>query len=339
MKNNHFALWALALSTFAIGVTEFAPMALLSVMSKDLAIPLETASWAVSIYALGVAIGAPLLTAMSQNMERKKLVLWVLLLFVLGNALAGFSWDFASLLFARLITGFAHGVFLAIGAPIAMACVAENKKGSAVATLFSGLTIAIIVGVPLSTFLGQNMGWRYAFLLIAFLGTLSYVATLLLLPKIQVGISTSVRTQFQTLKEKPIILGYTLSILGFGSSFVFFPFLAHWLGSSTNISVEYLSICTFLYGTGIALGNYFGGKLSNKNPLRTVFLVCLWQMLCMVALYVFATQAVLVYILLFCLGVGCFAIVPATQFYIIHLATQKKSKQHKHSLCLQYFCF
>jgi multidrug resistance protein len=159
-KSGTLALFALAISAFGIGTTEFVPVGLLASIADDLNIGITLAGLLISGYALGVAIGAPILTALTNRMSRKSLLMTLMVVFIIGNVVAALSPNFELLIIARFITAFSHGVFFSIGATIAVQLVSPEKKASAIALMFTGLTIAIVTGVPLGTYVGQAFGWR-----------------------------------------------------------------------------------------------------------------------------------------------------------------------------------
>ena len=178
------ALFALTISAFAIGTTEFVIVGLIPTIANDLGVSLPSAGLLVSLYALGVAIGAPVLTALTGKWNRKNLLLTLMLLFTLGNIVAYFSPNYESLIIARILTGLAHGVFFSIGSTIATSLVSKDKEASAIAIMFTGLTVALVTGVPLGTFIGQEFGWRFTFLAVSALGLVSLLGSLLLFQKI-----------------------------------------------------------------------------------------------------------------------------------------------------------
>ena len=175
------ALLALTISAFAIGTTEFVIVGLVPAIANQLAISLPSAGLLVSIYALGVAVGAPVLTALTERFPRKQLLVALMVLFTAGNILAWQAPDYTTLVIARLLTGLAHGVFFSIGSTIATSLVPKEKAASAIAIMFGGLTVALVTGVPLGTFIGQHFGWRETFLAVSLLGVIALVASLLLL--------------------------------------------------------------------------------------------------------------------------------------------------------------
>ncbi len=177
------ALLALTLSAFAIGTTEFVIVGLLPTIGTDLGVSLPSAGLLVSLYALGVAIGAPVLTALSGKVPRKLLLLSLMVLFTVGNLLAWKAPGYESLVLARIVTGLAHGVFFSIGSTIATSLVPKEKAASAIAIMFTGLTVALVTGVPLGTFIGQHLGWRETFLAVSALGVIAFIGSLLFVPK------------------------------------------------------------------------------------------------------------------------------------------------------------
>lgn len=217
------ALLALTLSAFAIGTTEFVIVGLIPTVAADLGLNLPSAGLLVSLYALGVAVGAPVLTALTGKLPRKTLVLALMLLFTLGNLLAWQAPGYTSLVVAGLVTGLAHGVFFSIAATIATSLVPKEKAASAIATMFSGLTVALVTGVPLGTFIGQHFGWRATFLAVAALGVLAFIGSLLFLPaKLQRSQPASLLQQLAVLRQPRLLLVYTMTAVGYGGSFIAF---------------------------------------------------------------------------------------------------------------------
>ena len=181
-RKNTFALIALAISAFAIGTTEFISVGLLPLIAEDFHVGITTAGLTVSIYALGVTIGAPVLTAITSNFSRKSLLLWIMIVFIIGNSLAAFAPNITILLIARIVSAFAHGIFMSIGSTIAADLVEKEKRASAISIMFSGLTVATVTGVPFGTFIGQHFGWRLAFIIIVIIGIIAFIANSVLIP-------------------------------------------------------------------------------------------------------------------------------------------------------------
>ncbi len=221
------ALLALTISAFAIGTTEFVIVGLIPTMAADLGVSIPSAGLLVSLYALGVAVGAPVLTALTGKVPRKMLLLGLMLLFTIGNLVAWQAPGYTSLVVARVLTGLAHGVFFSIGSTIATSLVPKEKAASAIATMFSGLTVALVTGVPLGTFIGQHFGWRATFLAVAALGVVAMLISLFFIPStLKHNQPASVLQQLQVLKQPRLLLVYAMTAVGYGGSFVAFTYLA-----------------------------------------------------------------------------------------------------------------
>ncbi|MBN9135136.1 MAG: MFS transporter, partial [Phyllobacterium sp.] len=215
------ALLALTISAYAIGTTEFVIVGLLPTVAGDLGITLPLAGLIVSVYALGVTFGAPVLTALTGKIERKPLLLGLMALFIVGNTAAALSPTYELLLVARVLSAFAHGVFFSVGATIAADLVAPNKRASAIAMMFLGLTVAIVTGVPLGTFIGQQLGWRATFWAVAGLGVIAFVAIAVLLPAtIAKAAPARLIDQVRVLGSGRLLLAFAMTALGYGGTFV-----------------------------------------------------------------------------------------------------------------------
>lgn len=201
------ALFALTISAFAIGTTEFVIVGLVPTIAQQLAVSLPSAGMLVSIYALGVAIGAPVLTALTGRLPRKQLLVALMVLFTAGNLLAWQAPGYMTLIVARLLTGLAHGVFFSIGSTIATSLVPKEKAASAIAIMFGGLTVALVTGVPLGTFIGQHFGWRETFLAVSLLGVIALMSSQLLIPaNIPGRAAASIRDQVKVLTHPRLLL-------------------------------------------------------------------------------------------------------------------------------------
>ncbi|MDE2035148.1 MAG: MFS transporter, partial [Pseudomonas sp.] len=270
------ALLALTLSAFAIGTTEFVIVGLLPTIGADLGVDLPSAGLLVSLYALGVAIGAPVLTALTGKVPRKLLLLSLMVLFTLGNLLAWQAPSYESLVLARIVTGLAHGVFFSIGSTIATSLVPKEKAASAIAIMFTGLTVALVTGVPLGTFIGQHFGWRETFLAVSALGLIAFIGSLLYVPKnIAHSKPASLLQQLQVLKQPRLLLVYAMTAVGYGGSFIAFTYLAPILQDISGFSAGTVSLVLLVYGISVAIGNIWGGKLADKrgpiSALKIIF--------------------------------------------------------------------
>jgi len=315
------ALWALTISAFGIGTTEFVIVGLLPTMAKDLHISIPSAGLLVSLYAIGVAIGAPILTALTSRVPRKQLLISLMALFIVGNGLASLAPGFVPLVIARIITGFAHGVFFSIGSTIAAALVLAEKRASAIAIMFAGLTVAIVTGVPFGTYIGQQFGWRATFIGVAVLGIIGLVASWILVPNnLANEKAASLKTQLKVITNKRLVLGFLMTALGYGGTFVAFTYLSPILQEITGLSESVVNIVLLLYGVAIAIGNIVGGKVANKNPLKALLWMFTLQALVLL-LFTFTVQyTVLAMITLFIMGALSFANVPGLQLYVVQTA-------------------
>ncbi len=315
------ALFALTIAAYAIGTTEFVIVGLLPTVANDLHITLPLAGLIVSVYALGVTFGAPVLTALTGRIERKPLLLGLMGLFILGNSAAALSPSYEMLLVARVISAFAHGVFFSVGATIAAGLVPEDRRASAIAMMFMGLTVAIVTGVPLGTLIGQIFGWRATFFAVAALGIVAFIGIASLLPStLQKAPAASLMEQLRVLASWRLLLAFAMTALGYGGTFVTFTFLASILQELTGFAESTVSLVLVLYGLAIAAGNLAGGRIADRDPVKALGWLFGLQAL-VLALFTFtATSAPAALLTLVALGFLSFANVPGLQLYVVQLA-------------------
>lgn len=316
------ALWALTLSAFAIGTTEFVIVGLIPVLAASLQVSLPSAGLLVSFYALGVAIGAPLLTALTGRVPRKPLLLGLMALFIVGNLLAWQAPDYYTLLAARVLTGLAHGVFFSIGSTLATSLVSKDKAASAIALMFSGLTVALVTGVPLGTWLGQMFGWQSVFLAVAVLGVIAFTGSLVLVPKhLPQPVPSSVLAQLAVLKKPRLLLVYAITALGYGGSFVAFTYLAPLMEQITGFAPSGVALVMLVYGVSVAAGNIWGGKLADqKGPVRALQIIFSLLALVLFALTFTVHSPVLVVATVLAWGAVAFGNVAGLQVYVVQQA-------------------
>ncbi|MBO0586287.1 MFS transporter [Sporosarcina sp. E16_8] len=320
-RRSMFALLALAVSAFAIGTTEFISVGLLPLISHDLDISVTTAGLTVSLYALGVMIGAPVLTSLTSRMPRKKLLLWIMIVFIIGNGIAAGATSVTVLLVARVISAFAHGVFMSIGSTIAADLVPENRRASAISIMFTGLTVATITGVPFGTFIGQQFGWRFAFVAIVVIGIIGFIANSILVPSdLRQSTPTTIRDQVKLITNSRILLVLTITALGYGGTFVVFTYLSPLLQTITGFKQGTIVIILLVYGIAIALGNMIGGKLSNKNPIGSLFYMFIAQATVLFILTFTAPFKVVGLVTILFMGLFAFMNVSGLQVYVVMLA-------------------
>lgn len=316
------ALLALTLSAFAIGTTEFVIVGLIPTMANDLQVSLPSAGLLVSLYALGVAIGAPVLTALTGKWNRKSVLLGVMSLFVIGNLLAWQAPGYPTLVVARILTGLAHGVFFSIGSTIATGLVSKEKAASAIAIMFTGLTVALVTGVPLGTYIGQQFGWQSTFLIVALLGLIALLGSMLLVPRnLPQPPATKLVAQLKVLTQPRLLLVYAITALGYGGTFTAFTFLAPILEQVSGFSTHMISLIMLVYGGSVAVGNLWGGKLADKmGPIKALTLIFtgLAAILLVFNITAFNPLAAVATILIW--GAFAFGNVPGLQVYVVKLA-------------------
>ena len=316
------ALFALTLSAFAIGTTEFVIVGLIPTIAEQLNVSLPSAGLLVSLYALGVAIGAPVLTALTGKLPRKWLLVGLMALFTVGNLLAWQAPGYESLIVARILTGLAHGVFFSVGSTIATGLVAKEKAASAIAIMFSGLTVALVTDVPLGTWIGQVFGWRETFLVVSLLGLVAMVGSILLVPgNLPKGAASSVREQLSVLTKKPLLLVYAKTALGYGGAFTAFTFLAPILQQVSGFSAGAVSLILLVYGVSVAVGNIWGGKLADRmGPLPALKLLFAGLAVVLLVLTFTAPHPVLAVLTVLVWGAFAFGNVPGLQVLVVKQA-------------------
>ncbi|MEB7886912.1 MFS transporter [Serratia fonticola] len=318
------ALLALTISAYAIGTTEFVIVGLIPTIAEQLNVTVPSAGLLVTLYAIGVAIGAPVLTALTGRVPRKMLLVGLMVLFTLGNLLAWQSPSYESLVVARLLTGLAHGVFFSVGSTIATSLVAKEKAATAIAIMFGGLTVALVTGVPLGTFIGQHFGWRETFLAVSLIGMVAIIASLILIPNnIKNQASASIREQLQVLTHPRLLLIYAVTALGYGGVFTTFTFLAPMMQELAGFSAPAVSWILLAYGIAVAIGNIWGGKLADRHgAVRALsFIFAVLAALLLVFQFT-ASHSAAALLTVVVMGVFAFGNVPGLQVYVVQKAEQ-----------------
>ncbi|WP_274851467.1 MFS transporter [Serratia marcescens] len=318
------ALLALTISAFAIGTTEFVIVGLIPTIAEQLGVTVPSAGLLVTIYALGVAIGAPVLTALTSRIPRKLLLVGLMVLFTLGNLLAWQSPSYESLVVARLLTGLAHGVFFSIGSTIATSLVAKEKAASAIAIMFGGLTVALVTGVPLGTFIGQQFGWRETFLAVSLIGAVATLASIILVPSnIKNQGSAGVREQLKVLTHPRLLLIYAITALGYGGVFTTFTFLAPMMQELAGFSAPTVSWILLAYGVAVAVGNIWGGKLADRHgAVRALSFIFAALAVLLLVFQFTASHSIAALLTVIAMGVFAFGNVPGLQVYVVQKAAQ-----------------
>lgn len=316
------ALFALTLSAFAIGTTEFVIVGLIPTMAADLSVSLPSAGLLVSLYALGVAVGAPVLTALTGNWPRKKVLLTVMSLFVLGNLLAWQAPGYNTLVMARILTGLAHGVFFSIGSTIATGLVSKEKAASAIAIMFTGLTVALVTGVPLGTYIGQTFGWQATFLIVAILGFIALIGSAALVPSnLKQPPATKLSAQLKVLTQPRLLLVYAITALGYGGTFTAFTFLAPILEEISGFNSSAIGLIMLVYGVSVAVGNIWGGKMADSmGPIKALTVIFVGLALVLLVFNFTAYNPIAAVLTILVWGAFAFGNVPGLQVYVVNLA-------------------
>ena len=319
MKIN-FPLLALAIGAFAIGTTEFSPMGFLPEIAQDLSVSIPRAGILISAYALGVMLGAPLMTLWLSHYSKRKSLILLMMIFTLGNLLATLAPSYLGLIGARIITSLNHGAFFGIGSVVAASVVPKDKQASAVTMMFMGLTIANIGGVPLATWVGQHIGWRMAFLGISLLGLITIFSLWKALPEGQSSMKPNVRQDLGVLTRLPVILALLTTVMSAGAMFALYTYIAPSLNSFTQASPELITLMLVLIGVGFSIGNHLGGKFADLSLDKTLISFLVLLMLMMLLFPVLATTAIGAGLALIIWGAAAFAVVPPLQMRVMSVA-------------------
>lgn len=316
------ALLALTLSAFAIGTTEFVIVGLVPTIAQDLGVSLPSAGLLVSLYAIGVAIGAPVLTALTGRWQRKSVLLSVMTLFVLGNILAWMAPSYSSLIIARILTGLAHGVFFSIGSTIATSLVSRDKEASAIAIMFTGLTVALVTGVPLGTWIGQSFGWRATFMVVALLGLIALIGSAFLVPKnLKQSAPASLASQLKVLTQPRLLLVYAMTAVGYGGTFTAFTYLAPILEQVSGFESGAIGLIMLVYGVSVAVGNIWGGRLADRmGPIKALNIIFAALALVLLVFTFTAGNQIAAVLTILIWGAFAFGNVPGLQVYVVKLA-------------------
>lgn len=316
------ALLALATGAFAIGTTEFAPMGLLPVIADGVKVSIPTAGMLVSAYAIGVMVGAPIMTLLFSRFGKRAALMSLMLIFTVGNLLSAFAPGYTTLLLSRLVTSLNHGAFFGLGAVVAASVVPKEKQASAIAAMFMGLTVANIGGVPAATWIGQQVGWRLAFGGTAALGLVTMGALWLALPKGEPGTPPDVRRELKVLTSREVLLAMGTTVLGSGAMFALYTYVAPMLTDITHATPGFVAFALVLIGIGFTLGNSLGGRLADWSLDGATKLILAALAVVMVLLPLLLKTHVGAAIGLIAWGAAAFGIVPPVQMRVMQAAAQ-----------------
>ncbi len=313
------ALYALTAGAFGIGVTEFVIMGLLIDVSKDLGVSISAAGLLISGYALGVVIGAPILGAISGKWSKKTLLMALMVVFTIGNLACALAPDYWTLMAARVLTAFAHASFFGVGSVVATSLVAPNKKASAIAIMFTGLTVANILGVPFGTWLGQAYGWRSTFWTVTLIGIAALAVIALLVPKDKASDAQKEGSQgvAAVLGRRSVILGLLTTVLSWVGVFAGFTYIAPILTEITGFSAAAVSPILLVFGGGLVVGNLFGGWLADRHLMPTIIGSLIALSVVLLAMTATIHQPVLAVISIALFGAAAFATVAPLQMWVL----------------------
>jgi DHA1 family inner membrane transport protein len=310
-------LFALAIGAFAIGTTEFSPMGMLPVIADGVQVSIPTAGMLVSAYAIGVMLGAPVMTLLFSRFGKRAALMSLMFIFTLGNLLSALAPDYATLLLSRLVTSLNHGAFFGIGAVVAANVVPKEKQASAIAAMFMGLTVANVGGVPAATWLGQQVGWRLSFASTSGLGLLTIAA-----PSGEPGARPDVRRELKVLARPEVLLAMGTTVLGASAMFALYTYVAPVLDEITHASPGFVAFSLVLIGIGFTLGNTLGGRLADWSLDGATKLILAALAIIMTLLPLMLTTHLGAAIGLVIWGAAAFGIVPPVQMRVMQAATQ-----------------
>ncbi|WP_353171246.1 MFS transporter [Acinetobacter rudis] len=320
MKKINLPLLALAVGAFAIGTTEFSPMGFLPEIAESLNISIATAGMLISAYALGVMLAAPFMTLLFGHLPRRKTLVILMAIFTIGNLLAAIAPSYWGLMGARIITSLNHGAFFGIGSVVATSVVPKEQQTSAVAAMFMGLTLANIGGVPLATWVGQNIGWRTSFIAIALLGVITMSALYKAIPADLVGQRPDVKAELKVLIRPAVLTALLTTVFSAGAMFSLYTYIAPSLQNLTHATPMFITSMLIIIGIGFSVGNHLGGKLADRSLYKTLIGFLILLIVVMLVFPILATTTVGASIALFVWGVAAFAIVPPIQICVMSVA-------------------
>ena len=314
------ALYALMAASFSIGTGEFVIVGLVPGLATNLQVSVPAAGLLVSVYALSVALGSPFVAAMLSPVSRRRALLTLMLMFVIGDVACAVAPGFRFLLAARVATALAHGAFFGIASTVAAELAPPGKAARAVALLFTGLTVANILGVPIGTWIGQAAGWRATFAFVAVLAAVSLAAMMVWMPHRLGHTSEGVRHELAALRQVQIWLAMLVSMLSSAALFAVLTFLTPLLEKETGLTPHGTTLALFLFGAGLTVGGLVGGRMADRNTLAAMHALLVADAIALVVLYFLVHSGVLVFVAIFLWGIAAFALVPPLQNRVVSAA-------------------
>ncbi|HEY4249759.1 MAG TPA: MFS transporter [Roseomonas sp.] len=315
------ALYALTAGAFGIGVTEFVIMGLLIEVGTDLGVSTSAAGLLISGYALGVVAGAPLLTTLTAAWPRKTVLLALMGIFTIGNLACALAPSYGLLMGARVLTAFAHGTFFGVGSVVATGLVAPDRRASAIAVMFTGLTVANILGVPFGTWLGQHLGWRATFWAVTLVGIIALAIIAFAVPRDRTAPeATDWRADFRAMARRPMLLGLLTTVLGFAGVFAVFTYIAPILTRITGFGADAVSPILLVFGGGLVIGNLVGGRVADRRLVPALLGSFALLALILLLMGVAVESRITAVLFVGLLGAAGFATVPPLQLWVLDKA-------------------
>lgn len=321
-QNATWPLLALAVGAFGIGTTEFGPMGMLPTIARGVEVSIPAAGMLISAYAIGVMIGAPIMSLLLAKWPQRKALMALMAIFTVGNLLSAIAPDYLTLMLARVVTSLNHGAFFGIGSVVAASLVPKEKQASAVAAMFMGLTIANIGGVPVATWLGETLGWRMSFAGISMLGVIAIGSLAFALPKGQAGQAPNLAAELKVLTRPVVLQALLTTVLSSGAVFALYTYINPALQTFTHASPGFITAMLVLIGIGFSIGNTVGGKLADRSIDKTLIFFLLLLSLSVLSFPWLATSQIGAAISILIWGIAAFAVVPPIQMRVMRAAAE-----------------
>ncbi len=319
------SLIALAVGGFGIGMTEFVIMGILPDVAKDLDVTIPQAGHFISAYALGVVIGAPILVGIAGNYSPKKILLALMAAFTIFNGLSVFANSYGFMLFSRLLSGLPHGAYFGVGAVVASRLAEKGKAASAVAVMFSGLTVANVIGIPLGTYVGHTISWRYTFMMVVLIGIITILSIYFWLPKIEKSAPIPIKQALKIFKRTELWLILAITGIGTGGFFSWYSYITPLLTDVSGFDDSMVIFILMLAGLGMTFGNILGGKLADRvSPIKATAILLSVMSLCLIVIYFIAPIQWMMLAMVFITGVFAFSTAPSIQMLMIKSAKESE---------------
>ncbi|BET97217.1 MFS transporter [Xenorhabdus taiwanensis] len=331
------AIWALAIATFGIATTEFIVAGLLPEIATEFSISIPTAGYMVTSYALGVFVGAPVLIILGGGIERKKMLSMLMILFIIGNALTTVSPTFYLAIIGRIVASLTHGAFMGIGAIIAAELVSENKRTTAIAFMFSGMTLANLVGIPLGTWIGKAISWRVTFAIITVIGIIALVGILKLLPKFDQKAPASIKKELQAFTNIHVLLAMGITVLGPAAFFTTITYIAPLMINIAGFSESAITWILLVLGLGFFFGNIVGGKLADKAMMPLLYWTLGLQSLILFIFWLYGDNQFIACLSIFLMAALGFATVSPIQRLVMDKAQEAGAPNLVSSVNIGFF--